>query len=429
MKTTDQKLEKNNFSYTVNLDTKDLTDIRELTLKVLQKDLKIPGFRPAKAPLDMVERYAAKSKLDEEFINAAINRFYPESLEKIEYLIVSEPKIEVLKYVYNQTLDFKISLEVITKIELKDYKNIKITLKEEKPTEKEYQTTLSELKKRILSYSPVKRPVQLNDQVKINFTGLDPSNNNSKLEQASAENFDIIVGSNTFIPGFEDNLIGLKLNSGKSFKIKFPENYQEPTFQSKEVLFEVKVLEIKEPTESEFNTENIKNFGPFKTVEEFKDEVRNQVKLEKEKAFEKQYNNQLLEKIAELVKNDIPASMLDKEIQLIKEEERRYALYQGQTWEEYLVNQKLTQAEYDEKAREFANKRIKSGLAVSELVKLLKIEVKQEEVDKKIEELKNRYITDPEMTKQLNAPNATREVELQIVTEQVLDKVKLAINS
>ena len=429
MKIADQKLETNDFSYTVNLDANDLAEIRALTLKALQKDIKIPGFRPSKAPLDMVEKYVSKTKLDEEFINAAINQFYPETLEKIEYLIVSEPKIEVLKYVYNQTLDFKVSLEVIPKIELNDYKKIKISLNQEKPTEQDYQTTLAELKKRILTYKPVKRPVKLNDQVKINFKGLDPSNNNSKLDQASADNFDIVVGSNTFIPGFEDNLIGLKLNSEKSFKIKFPENYQEPTFKSKEVLFEVKVLEIKEPTESEFNTDNIKDFGPFKTVQEFKDEVKNQVKLEKEKAFEKQYNNQLLEKIAELVKNDIPASMLDKELQLIKEEERRYALYLGQTWEEYLANQKLTQAEYDKKAQEFASKRIKSGLAVSELVKQLQIKVSQDEVEKKLQELKNRYITDPEMTNQLNAPNATREVELQIVTEQVLDKVKKAIQS
>ncbi len=429
MKITDQKLEANDFSYTVNLGTNDLTEIRELTLKVLQKDVKIPGFRPSKAPLDMVEKYINKSKLDEEFINAAINQFYPKTLEKIEYIIVSEPKIEVLKYVYNQTLDFKVGLEVIPKIELSDYKNIKLSLNKEKPTEQDLETTLTELKKRILSYKAVQRPVKLNDQVKINFKGLDPSNNNSKLDQASADNFDIVVGSNTFIPGFEDNLIGLKLNSEKSFKVKFPENYQEPSFRSKEVLFEVKILEIKEPTEPEFDTDNIKNFGPFKSVQEFKDEVKNQVKLEKEKSFEKQYNNQLLEKIAELVKNNIPPSMQDKELQLIKEEERRYALYLGQTWEEYLANQKLTQAEYDLKAQDFANKRIKSGLAISELVKVLKIQVSKEEVDKKLEELKNRYIADPEMTNQLNAPNASREVELQIVTEQVLDKVKAEIKS
>ena len=426
MKLLEQQLEDTKYSYTVSLDLDDLNKVRAKTLRSLSSNLKIPGFRSNKAPLEIIERYLSSQKLNEQFLNDAINEYYSKSLEDTNYLIVSEPSIEVQKYVYNRVLDFKVSLEVIAKIKLKDYQNIKIDIKKPVVSEKDLESTLKELKNRLTKYEKVGREIKKGDQVTINFNGYDAIDNKA-LKEASSNNYNLIIGSNSFIAGFESELIAHKKNDHVIFELKFPDNYSSPEFRSRNVRFEVDILEVKKAIPQELDDQNVKQFGPFTTVDVFKDEIKKQIQSEKELAFKKELDSRILEEIAGLVQNNIPESMLQKEVNLIEEEEKKYALYNGQTWDEYLNGQKLTLDSYRKKINQFAIKRIKSGLGISELVKKLNIEVESNEIESRLNELQKRYSTDPEIVSQLSSPNIKSEIELQITTEKVLDQVKAKI--
>ncbi len=427
MKILNQSIDQTSANFNLVLDEEDLRDFKLRALNKLKNSVKIPGFRHNKAPVELVEKYLDQSTLQNEVINESFKYYYPKCVNDLKLKVVNDPKITIAKFVPFTELEFKIEVEIIGEIKLKDYKNIKIDLKKEKVSEKELNSAIKEILKRATKFESVNRASQLNDQVTIDFKGTEPKNS-EPIKEATSDNYNLVLGSNTFIPGFEEKLIGVKKGQVKKFEITFPKDYHVEEFKSKKVNFEVNVKDVQKPIEAKLDLEFVKSYGPFKTVQEFKEELKKQLQIEKDNQFNRQYEEQLLSKLSEKIDVKLPETMLQNEFTIMKDEDRQKVIARGQTWQEYLKSINDTEESYDTKLKEFAELRIKSGLAIGEIAQKEKIEVSEEEVDKYLDDLR-KYYQDPKTIEEIDNPKNRSSFKAQLLSSKTIHKVKDLIKS
>ena len=425
MQIKDQITNKTLTTYSVAINQEELIRIKKDVLVDTQKSFKVTGFRPGKAPIELVEKNIDQTKLENEVINQAINEFYLKSADQLKLRSVGEPKISLTKFVPYTELEFKVEQETISDIKLGDYTKIKIDVSKKTVSESDLKKTLDRLAQRNTSYKVVNRASKINDRVSFDFDGID--SNGQKIDQASATNFQLVLGSNTFIPGFEENMIGLKKDAKKEFKLTFPENYHEKSFQNKEITFKVKVNQVEEGISEPISDNNVSTFGPFKTVQEFKDEIKKQLEYENEALYQRQVDDLILTKLAEIIEVTVPGTMIENETKLIKEDDTNAALSKGQTFTEYLKSLNLSEQKYQDNVKELATKRIKSGLALSEIAKNENISLDENEIEQRVEFYKNRY-NDPQSQEQMKSQQFKRDVEIQLLTEKTLSLIKSKIS-
>lgn len=427
MKISNQTIDQTSASFNLILDEEDLRDFKLRALNKLKNSVKIPGFRPNKAPIELIEKYLDQNTLQNEVINESFSYFYPECVNKLKLRVINDPKISIIKFVPYTEVEFKIEVEIIGEIKLKDYKSIKIDLKKEKVSDKELNDAIKEILKRATKFELVNRAAKLNDQLTIDFKGIEPESK-EVIKEATSDNFNLVLGSKTFIPGFEEKLIGSKKGQIKKFEITFPKNYHVEDFKSKKVNFEVNVKEVQGPIEAKLDLEFVKSYGPFKTIKEFKNELKKQLQIEKDNLFNRQFEEQLLNKLSQKIEVKLPEVMLQNEFNIMKGEDRQKVISRGQTWQEYLKSINDTEEGYDAKLKDFAVLRIKSGLAIGEIAKKEKIEVSDEEVDSYLEDLK-KYYHDPKTIEEINDPKNRNSFKAQLLSSKTINKVKELIKS
>jgi trigger factor len=235
--------------------------------------------------------------------------------------------------------------------------------------------------------------------------------------------YPLVLGSGNFIPGFEDELIGLKTGDEKSFDIVFPKDYNVADLQKRKVTFTVKVKKVQELAEPKLDDKFAKNVGPFQTLTELKADVKKQLKAEKEQEAARAFDNELLEKIAAKSEVAIPPSLVEEEIDRLEEEEKRNLVYRGQTWQEHLKAEGLTAEEHREKQRQGAELRVKGGLILGEISQAEQITVTPEELEVRIQLLKGQY-PDPQMQAELDKDENRRDILSRLLTEKTLDKLR-----
>ena len=223
-------------------------------------------------------------------------------------------------------------------------------------------------------------------------------------------------------------MIGAKKGQIKKFEITFPKNYHVEDFKSKKVNFEVNVKEVQGPIEAKLDLEFVKSYGPFKTIKEFKDELKKQLQIEKDNLFNRQFEEQLLNKLSNKIEVKLPEILVQNEFNIMKGEDRQKVISRGQTWQEYLKSINDTEESYDAKLKDFAVLRIKSGLAIGEIAKKENIEVSEMEVDSYLEDLK-KYYHDPKTIEEINDPKNRNSFKAQLLSSKTINKVKELIKS
>jgi trigger factor len=412
-------------SYTVTADVDELGLYKKQAIRANKSVVKIPGFRPGKAPDEMVEKHIDPEKLQNDFLNKAINELYLQSVDELSLKVVNEPKIEITKFVPYSTLEFSVIVDVITKVDLPDYKNLKISQQALPVTKEQVDRTLSDLRLRTAKFKEVERVAKLEDQVEIDFEGKD-FKTKQKLSQASGLDYKIILGSNSFIPGFEEQLIGLKNGESKTFDITFPKDYHENSFKGRKLTFKVALKSINEVELPKLDDEFAATMGPFKTISDFKTELKRQLKEENDKQSARRFEDQILNEIAEKTEVEIPGSLKLSEVAKLEAEAKQNALYRGQSWTEFLDSLNLDEEGYRSQLEPLAIIRIKGGLAIGEIATKEKVEITPNELDARIAQLGDQY-TDPQMIEELKDPNNRREILMRLLTEKVLDFLKSQI--
>ncbi len=406
----------------VKADTAELDRIKEHVLKHVGGNVKVPGFRPGKAPDNLLEKQIDPSALQAEFLEHAVNDLYVDAIKQERLRPAAPPEISITKFVPFSTLEFTAELEAVGDIKLPNYKNIKLSAKKTEVTAEEVTTIINNLRERAAEHQEVQRAAKNGDEVTIDFKGADAATK-EPIAGADGTDYPLALGSKSFIPGFEDELIGLKPDGNKTFNLTFPKDYNVKDLQSRKVAFEVTVKKVNELKQPKADDAFAASVGPFKTLAELKADIKKQLVAEKEQENARSYENELLQKIAEKSTVDIPATLVDEEINRIEEEEKRDVVYRGQTWQEHLDAEGVTAEEHRERQRPPAELRVKAGLILGEIADKEGITVTPEELEIRMQLLKGQY-PDVVMQAELDKPESRRDIHSRMMTEKTLELLR-----
>lgn len=399
----------------------ELDKAKALALQHVGRNAKVPGFREGKVPAAVLEKHVDQNMLQSEVLEHAINALYTSVVRQENLRPVANPEIAIKKFVPFTELEFEATVPTVGKIKLADYKKIKLAKPAVKVEAKDIDEVIKSLQKRAAERKEVERAAQEGDEVTFDFMGTDSKG--EPVQGANGKDYPLIIGSNQFIPGFEPELIGLKAGDEKTFTVTFPKDYGVAALQSKKVTFAVTVHKVAEMSEPKVDDDFAAAVGPFKTVQELKDDIKKSLEYEKSREADTQYENELLQKIADKSDIEIPKVLVDETIDRVELEERQNLTYRGQTWEEHLKEEGVSAEEHREQKRPVAEQRVKVGIMLSEIADAEAVEVTPEEVEIRLQLMKGQY-RDPAAQAELDKPEARRDIENRIRTEKTLEKLK-----
>lgn len=421
MQVTTKKLSDTKVQLTLEADAKLMEQAKQQTLRALARDMRLPGFRPGKAPLQLVEKNANPNVLQTDFLERAMNTLYGQALDQEKLRPVAQPQVTVKKFVPFSTLEIEAEVEVIGEVKLVDYKKVKLAKDEKKVTAKDVDEVVAQLQTREAERKDVDRAAKDGDQISIDFTGVD-AKTGEPIGGAEGKDYPVVLGSNTFIPGFEDHLVGLKAGDDKTFTILFPEDYGVTTLQKRKVKFSVTAKKVQSVTKAKLDDDFAAKVGPFKTVAELKADIKRQLEAEQAQQEIRAYEEKVLNHVADKSTVAIPDSLIEQEIARMEADERQNLAYRGQTWQEHLEAEGVTEEQHREQKREQATRRVKAGLVLAEIAEQEKITISPEELELRLQLLKGQY-QDKAMQAELDKPENHRDIASRMLTEKTIEKL------
>jgi trigger factor len=402
----------------ITADTAELEKIKTTVLKKLSRSVRITGFREGKAPLALVEKSVDQNALHTEFLDAALTEFYNVALKSEDVRPVTEPKLQISKFVPFTTLEFEVEVTTFGKVTLPDYKKIKKTMTAKTVEKADIEEVLTTLRTRAATKEDVTRPAALTDQVWIDFKGVDDKG--KAISGAEGKDYPIVLGSKTFIPGFEENVVGLSAGEEKQFDVVFPKDYGTASLQNKKVTFTVTVNKVQVVVLPELNDAFAATVGPFKTVLELRTDIERELTAERVREARRLFENELVSEITKKSTVAVPDVLVEEQIDRAEQEEKQNLMYRGQTWEEHLKEEGVNEEEHREQKRAASLERVKAGLVLAEIADKEKIEILPEELEIRMQMLKGQY-TDKAMQDELEKPDSRREIAARMLTEKTLD--------
>ena len=407
---------------TITGDKETLDSVKAHVVKELSARVgSVPGFRKGKVPAALAEKQLDQNLLQSEFLEHAINELYGRAAEQERLRIAGQPSVSITKFVPYDTLELEVTVDVIGKVELADYKKIKLEKPKVSVTAKDVDEVIDNLRSRTGEKHEVDRAAKDGDEVVIDFAGVD-AKTKEPIAGTEGKEYPLPLGSKSFIPGFEEALVGVKAGEEKTFDVTFPKDYGVKALQNKKVTFTVKVHKVQENALPKLDDAFAATVGPFKTVAELKADIKKQVTAEREREADRTYENQLIEAIAKKTKVAIPKSAVDEQIQRMEQEEKQNLTYRGQTWEQHLELEGVTEDEHREKNREQAELHVKAGIILGEVAEREQLTVTPEEVDLQVNLLKGQY-QDEKMQAELDKPENRRDILGRILTQKTVAKL------
>lgn len=404
---------------TISLGVEELKAAEQVALTKLAKEVKIEGFRKGKAPLEMVAAQVDPNVLGQEVIENALSKAVAEAFLKEKIQAINRPEVDVKKFVPGTELEFTATSEIMPKVELGDYKNLKVKKEKVSVSQKEINETIDQILKNFAEKKEVKRAAKEGDEVVIDFLG---KKDGVAFDGGKAEKFPLELGSKSFIPGFEEGLIGKKAGDELSLDLKFPKDYHAKDLAGAKVVFEVKIHKVRENVLPEINEEFLSKLGEFKTKEEFEKQIKEDLKTQKQAEADDKFKDELVKKLAEVSKVPVPEILLEDQKQSIEMDMQQNLMYSGLSLDDYLKRMGKTREEWLENdVKAVAESRVKSGLALAELSKVEKIQSSVDELDARIAQLKEQYGNSKEVVKQLSSDDVRRNLANQILTEKTID--------
>ncbi len=353
------------------------------------KYFNIPGFRKGKAPMNIVEKYYGKEIFYEDAFNEVVPAELEEALKENNIEAVSRPDIDVKQIEKGKDLIFTAVFQTKPEAELGKYKGIEIEKIEYNVTDEDINHELGHMQEhnaRLISVED--RPVESGDTAVIDFEGFVDG---VAFEGGKAEGHELVIGSNTFIPGFEDQVIGMKIDEEKDINVKFPEEYFSKELAGKDATFKVKLHEIKKKELPELDDEFAKDVSEFDTLDELKKSIKDNMEKENEQRQKYETEDAVIKAVCENVKVDIPSGMIENETEdMLKNIESRLS-YQGLKLEQYLQMMGKTAEEVKKEYEPQAIEAIKSRLMLEAVIKAEKIEATEDEIVAKVKEMATSY--------------------------------------
>ena len=373
------------------------------------KYFNIPGFRKGKAPMQIVEKYYGKEIFYEDAFNEVAQEALEEAVAENKVEVVSRPEVDIKQIEKGKDLIFTVVMQTKPEAELGKYKGIEIPKIEYNVSDEDINHELGHMQEhnsRLISVDD--RAVEKGDIATIDFEGFV---DDKAFEGGKAENYDIELGSNTFIPGFEDQIVGMKIDEEKDVNVKFPDEYFSKELAGKDANFKVKLHEIKKKELPKLDDEFAKDVSEFDTLDELKADIK--TKLEKQNADKEKYETEeaVVKALCENVKVDIPSGMVETEVDRMLNDFKQRLSYQGLKLDQYLKMLGKTEDEMRKEYEPQAIEGIKSRLAIEAVIKAEKIEATDKEIEDKMKEMAKNYgkENDEEFLKNENVRNYIKE--------------------
>lgn len=407
---------------TIKAEPSEILAAKSRALAKLGPKVKLLGFRAGKVPIELVEKNLDQNYLQTEVIDEALNELYINAVNQENIRPVAQPKVDLVKFVPYEELEFKAEVEVIGEVRVPDYKKLAVKREAVKVTKDDIDEVLERLRTQLAEHKEVAREAVLEDRAWIDFEGHDAKG--QEVKGASGKEYPLLLGSKTFIPGFEDQVVGMKVGAEKEFTIPFPKDYGVKALQGKKVTFKVKLTKLEEVTKPKLDDALASKAGPFKTMSELKEDIKKQLTLEKENQAQKAYEDALVKELAAKTKVALPTALVEEQINSVDQEFRQNLLYRSETFQEYLENSGQTEEEYRTKElRPVAEERLRAGLALSEVADAENITVTPEELEIRMQVLKGQYASDQKMQAELDKPAARKDVASRLLTEKTIAKL------
>lgn len=353
------------------------------------KYFNIPGFRKGKAPMNIVEKYYGAQIFYEDAFNEVATEAYDESLAENKIEAVSRPEVDIIQMEKGKDLIFTAVVQTKPEVELGKYKGIEISKIEYTVKDEDIEHELGHMQEhnsRLITVDD--RPLENGDTATIDFEGFVDG---VAFEGGKAEGHELEIGSGAFIPGFEDQLVGMKIDEDKEIKVTFPKEYFSKDLAGKEATFKVKLHEIKKKELPELDDEFAKDVSEFDTLDELKKSIKEKLEKSNEQRAKYETEDAAIKTVCEKAKLDIPSGMIDLEVDnMLKDFEQRLS-YQGLNLEQYLKMIGKTEEEMRKEYEPQAIEAIKSRLVLEAIIKAEKIEASEEEVKEKLEEMAKNY--------------------------------------
>lgn len=383
---------------------------------------KLDGFRQGKIPRKVLEKTYGEFLFYEDALNSVCDNSFFDMLEKEKDIqAVDYPDISVTS-VSKDGVTWVATITLIPEVTLGKYDGIEITKSKVSVTAKEVDEKLASLQEKQARFVDVTgRKAKSGDLVNIDFVG---SMNGVAFEGGSAKDYELELGSHTFIAGFEEQVEGMEINEQKDINVTFPEAYGAKELAGKPAVFAVKLLTIREKQMPELDDKFAADVSEFNTLEELKNDTKEKLKAEKEKQAERELENKLVEAVVNNAEVEIPACMVNNQITREIEEMKRALAAQGMSYEMYLAYTNMTEEQLRDSRKADTEKQIKTTLVMSELVKKENIKAEESDIEAKIEELANNMKKKPaELKKTMNA-SQKEVIENNIVSEKVIKLLK-----
>lgn len=395
----------------------ELTNMKQHVLGHFRGRVKVAGFREGKAPLELIEKQVDDALLQSEFLEEAINEFYVQTIRTEHLRPVGNPKVNITKFVPYTMLEFTAEIDVIGAVKLPDYKKLKKSAPAVTVTAEDVKELLENLRTRGAERKEVSRAAKMGDVATIDFKGADAKG--EAIENTDGTDYPLTLGSGSFIPGFEDELVGTKQGEEKTFTVTFPADYHAQSLAKKKVTFTVQVKKVEELAKPKLDDAFAATVGPFKTLAELKSDVKKQLESEREAEAQRQFESELIAELAEKTTVDLPKALVDDQIERIEQQEKQNLVYRGQTWEEHLKEEGVTAEEHKEQKRTEAEKGLRASLLLAEVAEKEGLDVTPEELELRLNLLKGQY-QDAKMQEELDKPENQRDIANRLLTEKTV---------
>lgn len=394
-----ETLEKNMAKLTITVPADKFKEAITRAYNKNKKDFAIPGFRKGKVPQMMIEKMYGPEIFYEDAANDVMPNAYAEAAEESGLQIVSRPKIDVTQI--EKGKDFIFTAEVATKpeAELGQYKGIEIEAVSVKVTDEEVDAEIKRTQEQQSREVTVERAAENGDTVVIDYAG---TIDGVAFDGGSATNHSLVLGSGSFIPGFEDQLIGAEAGSNVDVKVTFPEDYQASELAGKEAVFACTVHEVKTKEYPEIDDEFAQDVSEFDTLAEYKEDVKKTLLERKESAAKSEKQQKVMDKVIENATIDIPDAMVDTQAENMVDEYAQRLAYQGLSLEQYFQFTGLDADKLKEQLKPQALKNIQSRLVLEAVIKAENIEATEEDLQAEIDKMKETYkMSDEDMASYL----------------------------
>lgn len=407
MRTTIKKLPESKIELKIEVPAEKFNDFIEKAVLDLGKDLQVEGFRKGKVPKEMIIKKIGQERILTEASQLAIKKNYLQAVLENKIEPISQPEVEILKLAQGNPFEFKVKTSVLPDIHLPDYKKIASKIKRNKITlkEKEVEQALKWLQKSRAKFSQILRPAKKGDFIEIEFK----ESIENKIHKDA-----FVLGEGKFIPGFEDNLEGMKNREEKEFSLKLPQDYIRKDVAGQTVNFKVKLNSVKKMDLPELNNEFAKNIGQFDNLEALKKNIKEGLQLEKERGESQRVRQEIINKIAEKSDFEIPETLIKKEKNNLMEDfKKRISQSLKISFEDYLTKIKKSEKEILESFLPEVRKRVKNFLILREICKKENIKVSPKEVEEEINKILKQH-----------PPESQKEIDLNLLKDYTKEELK-----